>query len=88
MNPPTKLVKREELYEAVRSKTLKALAQEWNTSALRIVEACEAMAVPRPGQGHWQWIAHGIVIEREPLPERTDNMPDELASLPLGGRKE
>ena len=73
MNPPTKSIKREELYEAVWTKPIKTLAQEWNTTALRVVQACEEMAVPRPGQGHWQWIARGVVIERELLPERTGN---------------
>ena len=68
MNQPSKRVNREELYEAVWSRTIKALAQEWNTTYLRLVQACEEMEVPRPSQGHWQLVARGLAIEKEPLP--------------------
>jgi len=37
------VVTREELYEAVWSKTLKALAQEWNTTREQLLLACKRM---------------------------------------------
>ena len=88
MNQLSKRVKREELYEAVWSRTIKALAQEWNTTYLRLVQACEEMEVPRPSQGHWQLVARGLAIEKEPLPERTRKVPDELTLIPQGVRSE
>ena len=88
MNQPSKRIKREELYEAVWSRTIKALAQEWNTTYLRLVQACEEMEVPRPSQGHWQLVARGLAIEKEPLPERTRKVPDELTLIPQGVRSE
>src|SRR6266404_4017024 len=87
MNQPPKRIKREELYEAVWSRTIKTLAEEWNTTYLRLVHACEEMEVPRPSQGHWQLIARGQVMEKEPLPERTRNIPEELVLLPQGVRQ-
>jgi hypothetical protein len=88
MNGPAKRVNREELYEAVWSKTIRTLAQEWNTTYLRVVQACEKMDVPRPGQGYWQSIARGHRVEKEPLPARIGNCPEELVLLPQGVREE
>lgn len=84
MNQPAKTITREELYEAVWSNTIKRLAQEWNTTYLRLVQACQEMEVPRPSQGHWQLVARGKTIEKEPLPDRTGNIPNELVFLPQG----
>lgn len=86
MNGQEKKVTREELYEAVWSKTLKTLAHEWNTTYLRLAQACQEMEIPRPGQGHWQAIALGHTVEKPPLPERTENIPQELVLLPQGFR--
>ena len=45
-----KRITRIELYEAVWSKTFKALAQEWNTTHEQLLKACRTMNVPRPNQ--------------------------------------
>jgi hypothetical protein len=46
------------------------------------------MEVPRPSQGYWQLVARGLSIEKEPLPDRTGKVPDELVLLPRGVRSE
>jgi hypothetical protein len=86
MSSPEKKVTREELYEAVWSKTLKNLAQEWNTTYSRLVQACHEMDIPRPGQGYWQVIALGHTVQKSPLTPRTENIPHELVLLPQGVR--
>jgi hypothetical protein len=75
MREPAKKITREELYEAVWSKPIKSLEQEWNTTHLQVVQACLEMDVPRPSQGHWQMVALGSPVERDPLPERTRHPP-------------
>src|SRR5688572_8129447 len=87
MNQPARPIKREELYEVVWSKPIKALAEEWNTTYARLVQACDTMEVPRPTQGHWQLVARGASIQREPLPEPTGDIPTEWPLLPLGVRE-
>jgi hypothetical protein len=86
MNGQEKKITREELYEAVWSKTLKTLAHEWNTTYLRLVQACQEMDIPRPSQGYWQLIALGHTVEKTPLPDRTERIPQELVLLPQGVR--
>lgn len=88
MNQPAKKVTREELYEAVWSRTLTTLACEWNTTYLRLVQACDEMEVPRPSQGYWQLIALREQVAKEPLPERKDHVPNEWVLLPHGVRQE
>jgi hypothetical protein len=87
MSGQDKIITREELYEAVWSKTLKTLAQEWNTTYLRLAQACQEMEIPRPSQGHWQAIALGHTIEKPPLPARTEITPQQLVLLPQGVRQ-
>ena len=82
MNTTEKSITRDELYTAVWSKTLKALASEWNTEYLRLVQACEKLAVPRPGQNYWPNIALGRTVEKEPLGVRPENIPNEWVLLP------
>jgi len=77
MSELAKRIKREELYEAVWTKTLKLLAKEWKTTYLRLVQACEELQIPRPGPGHWVLVARGFQVEREPLLELTANLPQE-----------
>ena len=61
---PGKVVTREELYEAVWSKTLKALAQEWSTTHEQLLVACKKMDVPRPNQRYWPLISWGHRVGR------------------------
>src|SRR5690348_5591284 len=87
INESAKRITREELYLAVWSKPLKALAHEWNTNSFRLVQACQEMEVPRPSQGHWQLIARGQTIEMEPLPARTSNVPADFLFTAEGVRQ-
>ena len=73
-----KRVAREELYEAVWSKTLKALAHEWNTTYVQLVKACNDLDVPRPEPGHWPMMARGFVTKKEPLPELNTGVPADV----------
>ncbi len=88
MSEPAKKITRQELYTAVWSRPIKTLAQEWNTTYLRVVQACLEMEVPRPCQGHWQMIALGRTVASDPLPEREKTIPSEVELLPRGVRRE
>jgi hypothetical protein len=83
--PPGKVVTREELYEAVWSKTLKALAKEWNVTHEQLLLACKRMCVPRPNQRYLPLISWGHRVGRKPLPRRSRKTPSELL-LPARGR--
>jgi hypothetical protein len=80
-----KVVTRQELYEAVWSKTLKALAEEWKTPHEQLLLACKKMDVPRPNQRYWPLISWGHRGGRKPLPRRSRKTPGELM-LPARGR--
>jgi hypothetical protein len=82
MSEPKK-ISRQQIYEMVWMKPIKTLAQEWNTTPVQVVRACEEIEVPRPGPGHWQMIARGYEIQREPLPEPARDVPSEVALVPL-----
>lgn len=83
-----KTITRQDLYAAVWERPLKALAQEWNTTYARIVEACQTMEVPRPGQEYWPWRALGRQVESSPLPELSGGGVATFELLPAGARRE
>ena len=66
------------------SKTLKALAQEWNTTHDQLLLACKRMNVPRPNQRYWPRISWGHRVGRKPLPRRSRKIPGELLLAPRG----
>jgi hypothetical protein len=82
MSTQQKTITREELYAAVWSKTLKALAIEWNTTYLHLVRACDVMEVPRPSPSYWPSLALGYMVEKEPLNACTEDTPNEWVLLP------
>ncbi len=75
MYQPGKRVTREELYEAVWSRTIKSLIEEWNTSYLQVGEACRRLQVPRPKPAYWQWLLRGRLVKRKPLRKPTKKLP-------------
>ena len=79
-------ITREELYAAVWSKPLNRLTVELNTTYPEIVKACDIMNVPRPPNGHWQWIARDLVIDKEPLPRPDAKTPAFVVLLPPGSK--
>ena len=87
MEATGKTVTRDELYAAVWSKTLKALATEWNTNYPHLVRACDAMEVPRPSPSYWPSLALGYTVEKDPLNVSTDTTPKEWVLLPPGVRE-
>jgi hypothetical protein len=84
MSVTGKKITRQMLYTAVWSQSIKSLAQEWDTTYARIVEAWNVMRVPRPGQEYWPRLAIGYQVEQSPLPE--DEVLTELELLPPGTR--
>jgi hypothetical protein len=86
MSEQSKLVTRQELYEAVWAKPITVLTKEWNTNYTQIAEACALMDVPRPASGHWQSVAHGHLETPEPLPTPGAGAPTEMLFSPGGGR--
>jgi hypothetical protein len=72
---PGKRVTREELYEAVWSKTVGTLIKEWKTNYLQVNEACQQLQVPRPKPAYWQWIIRGRLVKRKPLRRPTRKLP-------------
>jgi hypothetical protein len=82
MYQPGKRIPRIELYEAVWSKTLKALAQEWNTTHQQLLQACLTMNVPRPNQRYWPLISWGHRVGRKPLLRRRGKTSDEMVLAP------
>jgi hypothetical protein len=86
MSEQSKLVSRQELYEAVWVKPISTLAKEWNTNYAQIAGACSLMNIPRPGSGHWQTVARGYLITPEPLAVSRPGEPTEMLLSPGGGR--
>ena len=64
----TKMVTRQELYEAVWRAPISKLATEWGVSSHSIFTACKRMSIPRPDSGHWSMVHQGWQLEREVLP--------------------
>ena len=71
-------VTRQELYEKVWQMSLKRLADEWGTSYVQLVGACEAINVPRPPGGHWVRLSSGLPVEKFQLPEAGPGNPTEV----------
>ena len=82
----SKIVTREEIYEAVWKTPLNKLAAEWGVAIASIVRACNAMDVPRPGAGHWQCIAKGWVMEATTLSAGTAKLPTSMTLKAAGKR--
>jgi hypothetical protein len=78
---PGKRVTREELYEAVWSKTITTLIKEWKTNNLQVIEACRRLQVPRPKPAYWQRIIRGRLVKRKPLRKPTKRLPAEWVLL-------
>jgi hypothetical protein len=79
-----KRVTREELYEAVWLKTLKALAKEWNTTRDHLLLACKKINVPRPDQKYWPLLSWGNRVSKKRLPRRGRRTPGETLLLARG----
>lgn len=88
MSETGKKITRDELFKAVWAKPIKTLAQEWNTTYLRITEACRDMEIPRPSQGHWQLVKLGCVPEEQSLPIATEGIPLEVYLIPKSESRE
>src|SRR4051794_19139184 len=78
---PGKRVTREELYEAVWTKTVGTLIKEWKTSYLEVNKACRRLQVPRPKPAYWQHIIWGRLVRRTPLRKPTRRIPEEWVFL-------
>lgn len=81
-------VTRQELYEKVWQTSLKRLANEWGTSYVRLVAACEVMNVPRPPGGHWVRLSMGLPVEKCHLLEAGPGTQTEVTLEPQLSRAE
>jgi hypothetical protein len=76
------VVTRQELYEKVWQMNLKRLANEWGTSYVQLVAACDVMNVPRPPSGHWVRLSLGLPVGKFELPEAGPGTPTEVTLGP------
>ncbi|HTV63629.1 MAG TPA: hypothetical protein VMH30_13770 [Verrucomicrobiae bacterium] len=79
-------ITRQELYEKVWQMSLKQLANEWGTSYVQLVAACEVMNVPRPPGGHWVRLSLGLPVEKIQLPDAGLGTPTEVTLEPTLSR--
>jgi hypothetical protein len=75
MSTQSKTITREELYQALWQTPMSKLAATWGVPIAGIVKACVELKVPRPASGHWQLVARGWDVEREPLPPAEEKTP-------------
>jgi hypothetical protein len=75
-------VTRQELYEKVWQMSLKRLANEWGTTYLQLIAACEVMNVPWPPSGHWVRLSMGLPVEKSQLSEAGPGTPMEVTLEP------
>jgi hypothetical protein len=68
MQPTTKVLLREELYERVWTTPMHRLAKEFGYSDVGLAKLCEKHNIPRPGLGYWRRLELGHKPERPPLP--------------------
>jgi hypothetical protein len=65
----TEIKSREDLYNAVWSKPMMKLAEEFGISGRGLAKLCERLKVPVPPRGYWRKISLGQSINKIPLPE-------------------
>ncbi|MFC2083996.1 hypothetical protein ACFLS9_02980 [Bacteroidota bacterium] len=62
-------IKREDLYAQVWLKPINHLAGEYGISDAALGKICKKLNVPKPSVWYWSKLAHGISVNRPPLPE-------------------
>lgn len=65
----TEIKSREDLYNAVWSKPMMKLAEEFGISGRGLAKLCERLKVPVPPRGYWRKVSLGQSIKKIPLPE-------------------
>ncbi len=60
---------REDLYNAVWSKPMMNLAEEFGISGRGLAKLCERLKVPVPPRGYWRKFSLGQTIKKTPLPK-------------------
>jgi hypothetical protein len=69
MNMGKLILSRRRLFELVWERPMTDLAQQFGVRARHLAKACDRHDVPRPNPGHWQKLAYGKPLQREPLDE-------------------
>lgn len=65
----SKKISRQELYDLVWSKSMTALAKEYNISDNGLRKICKKLDIPLPQLGHWQKLQYGKEVKIIPLPK-------------------
>ena len=65
----SKKLTRQELYDLVWSKSMTALAKEYNISDNGLRKICKKLDIPLPQLGHWQKLQYGKEVKIIPLPK-------------------
>lgn len=60
---------RQELYDAMWSKSCQKLAADLEISDVGLAKICKRMGIPRPSLGYWARVAAGEQLPKTPLPE-------------------
>ncbi|WP_291867932.1 hypothetical protein [Maribacter sp.] len=66
------ILTREELYDLVWSKSISAIAKEFQIEPQRLKEICEENDIPLPSRGHWSKVRFHKKVEQTPL-SKIDN---------------
>jgi hypothetical protein len=73
MPGPIVRLRRRELYDKIRSQSIRTLAKEWGISDVGLAKICKRNKIPRPGLGYWARREHGYKDKQMPLPPGEDN---------------
>ena len=71
--PDRTCLSREELYDLVWSKSMRALAKDFNLSDVGLAKICKKYNIPRPGLGYWAKKEACKKVKQTPLPEPQQN---------------
>src|SRR5437764_2549833 len=83
---------RQQLYDAVWSKSSVQLAKDFGVSDVTIDKTCRKHKIPKPPLGYWAKLEHGHPVEKPPLPKvdepwlqtiHIEPVPDWLRESPL-----
>jgi hypothetical protein len=62
-----KIESREDLYNAVWSKPMMSLAEDFGISGIGLAKLCERLKVPIPPRGYWRKFSLGQIIKKTPF---------------------
>lgn len=79
-------VSRQDLFDQVWSKPMRALAAEYGVSATHLKSICVSLDIPVPIQGHWNKVAAGKPVAPKPALPDAGDIPDAVTIMASGDR--